>query len=187
MPTITVPPIPGHIRATPRAAFFAELFVIGLLTYLVHEAAHWLAGAAMGLPMAFHLNGVVLQAPATSTQKAIIDIAGPAVTVLQAFIAYRLLKRRDSLRAFGFVYMAGFMRIVAGFISFIYLNDEARFSRFLDLPAFVVPLLVGGILFALMVAASRHLRLGWKTQLVCYLAASMTLAIIVGGDMLMRQ
>ena len=186
MPTITARPAPAYCGVTPRAIFYLELFVIGLLTYLLHEAAHWIAGAAMGLPMAFHLNGVVLQAPATSGQKAIIDIAGPAVTVLQSLIAYRLVKRHDSIRAFGFVYMAGFMRIVAGFISFIYLNDEARFSRFLDLPTFAMPLLVGISLFALMVAASRHLRLGWKTQLGCYLAASITLAIIVGGDMLMR-
>lgn len=187
MPTVTATHASPSLRATPRATFYLELFVIGLLTYLIHEAAHCLAGTAMGLPMAFHLNGVVLKVPATPSQKAIIDIAGPAVTVLQSLIAYRLVISHDSLRAFGFVYMAGFMRIVAGFISFIYLNDEARFSRFPHLPAIVMPLLVGVFLFSLMVVGSRRLRLGWKTQLACYHSASVTLVIIVGGDMLLRR
>jgi hypothetical protein len=191
---LTAAPVPSALRSSPilarraiHPAFYAELVLIGLVTYLLHEGAHWLAGTAMGLPMVAHLNGVVLQVPASAGQHAIIDIAGPLVTIVQALFAYAMVKRSASLRAFGYLYMAGFMRIVAGFISFIYLNDEARFSRFLQLPAFVVPLVVGLFLFALIVLASRRLQLGWKTQVACYLVASLTLSLIVGGDMLMRR
>ena len=173
---------PDHIRAGVR--FYAELCLVGFITYIVHEAAHWLAGTLLGAQMQASLNGVRYLSPLSAGQRAFVDIAGPVVTVLQAALAYVVVKRSASLRAFGFLYMAAFMRVVAGLVSFKLLNDEARVSRFLHLPVWLLPVAVAGGMIALVALASRRLQLGWKTQLLCYLVASLTTCLIVGGDFL---
>jgi hypothetical protein len=183
-------PVAGSLdrpKAVAGLGFYAELVLIGLITYIIHECAHWLAGAAMGAEMKASLNGVRYLTALTPGQRAIADMSGPLATILQGICAYLLVRRTQSLRAFGCLYLAAFMRIVAGLISFTFLNDEARFSTYLDLPAWVVPVAVGGFLLAMLVAASRELRLGWKAQLGCYLVASVTVTLIVGVDMLAKR
>jgi len=180
--TVTPFQVPAHGRTGVR--FYAELCLIGFITYILHEAAHFLAGTLLGAQMQPSLNGVRYLTPLRAGQRAFVDIAGPMVTVLQAALAYVAVKHGGSLRAFGFLYMAAFMRAVAGLVSFKMLNDEARVSLFLHLPVWLLPVAVAGALMALVALASRRLRLGWKTQLLCYLVASVTTSLIVGSDFL---
>lgn len=176
--------VPTPARQSTRLHFYAELFVIGIVTYILHEGAHWLAGLMLGAQMQPSLNGVRYLSAPTPGQHAFVDIAGPVMTIVQAALAFVLVRRSGSLRAFGFLYMAAFMRAVAGLVSFKMLNDEARVSLFLHLPVWLLPVAVAGALIALAAIASRRLQLGWKVQLLCYLMASVTTSLIVGGDYL---
>ncbi len=184
MQPLTINTLIQPSRRAVAFQFYVEMFLIGVLTYVIHEAAHWFAGYLMGAEMKASLNGVRYLTARTPDQRAITDIAGPAVTIAQALIAYVVIKRQASMRAFAFLYMAAFMRIVAGLISLKFPNDEARVSVYLNLPAWVLPVAVAGGLFALVAMASRRLGLGWKTQALCYVVASVTTMVIVGGDML---
>jgi len=174
-----------------KKSFYARLFLAGFLTFILHEAAHWLVGAAFGFDMQPRLNAVRILSPTIGWQKALSDIAGPAVTALQAIIALCFIRRanwldnrsaRKSHTAFAFLYFAAFMRFVAAFLTPWNPNDEARVSVFLGLNMWVLPLLVGSALVVLAWIGSRRLKLTWKDQVLCYVVTSVTTALIVGID-----
>lgn len=165
-----------------KPAFFLTLVLVFFVTNLLHEGAHWLAGAAFGFDMQFGLNAVRYLSPAEPWQRMVADAAGPLFTIVQGIVAYALVRRSASTTAFAFLYTAAFSRLTAGLVSVLHPNDEARVSLFLGLGKWSLPVLVAGGLVALVVAASRRLGLGWKDQLACYLAASLAISAIVGMD-----
>jgi hypothetical protein len=169
-----------------KLSFFPLLVLVFFVTNLVHESFHWLMGAALGFDMRFGLNTVRYLSPTEPWQRALADAAGPFVTVLQAVIAYALLLRSAAPAAFAFLYAATFMRVVAGLVSFLLPNDEARVSLFLGMGKWTLPVLVAGALLILAVRGSKRLQLGWKDQLACYAVASLAIAAIVGLDRILR-
>jgi hypothetical protein len=167
--------------------FYVTLFFVGVITYLLHELGHWGVGKFFGFEMNFRLNGVSTLSPVVPLSRALFDFGGPAVTLVQGFIAYAIVKRSGSQLAFAFGYQAAFMRVVASLISLVYLNDEARLSLYFGLPAWTLPVAISAVLVALAWAASKRLGTTWKDQLGCYLAASVTAGAVVGLDMVMFQ
>jgi hypothetical protein len=168
------------------ASYFLLLVGIVLVTHLIHEGAHWLAGTALGHQMSFGLNGVSPSAPTTARDYLIYSAAGPIVTVIQGLVAFLMIQARSSLIAYGFLFYAALMRASAALISLFNPNDEARISLELGIGQWTLPILVSGLLIGLTVAASRHLRLGWKTNLLTYLVCTVALSAIVGLDMVMK-
>ena len=152
------------------------------VTNLIHESAHWLMGAALGFDMQFGLNGVRYLSPILPWQRALADAAGPIVTIVQGVIAYMLLARTAAPKAFAFLYAAAFMRLVAGLVSVMHPNDEARVSMFFGLGKWTLPVLVAAGLIWLAIRGSKRLELTWKDQLACYLVASLATSAIVGLD-----
>jgi len=171
---------------TLRASFFPWLILVFFITNLVHEGCHWLMGAALGFEMRFGLNTVSYLSPSEPWQRALADIAGPIVTIAQGVIAYIVVMRGASHKVFAFLYAAFFMRLVAGLVSFMHPNDEARVSMFLGIGKWTLPVLVAAGLLVLVVRASRRLKLNWKDQLACYAVASLTVSVIVGLDRVLR-
>lgn len=167
-------------------SFFPLLFLVFLITNLVHEGAHWLMGALLGFEMRFGLNAVAYLSPTLPWQRALADGAGPAVTIVQGLIAYTMVKRSASRTAFAFLYAAAFMRLVAGLVSVAHPNDEARLGMYLGIGMWTLPVLVAAGLIVLAVKGARRLGLGWKDQLACYVLASVAMSVIVGLDMVMR-
>lgn len=169
------------------AGFFVLLVVAGFATFIAHEAAHWLAGAALGHDMVMTLNGT---APRDGAMSAIdhlwVSAAGPAITIFQALVALALVRARDSLAAYAFLYFAAFMRFMATVISLLHPNDEARISSALGLGPWALPILVTVALAGLAWLGSRHLRLSWKTNLLAYLVCTVTVSAIIGLDLLMK-
>jgi hypothetical protein len=168
------------MKLTP--SFFPWLVVVFFITNLLHESAHWLMGTALGLDMQFGLNVVRYITPAEPWQRMLADVAGPVVTILQGLLAWVLVRRSASPTAFAFLYTAAFSRLVAGLVSFLHPNDEARVSLYFGLGKWTLPVLVAGGLIALVVAASKRLGLGWKDQVLCYVVASLAVSAIVGLD-----
>ena len=79
------------------------------------------------------------------------------------------------------------MRLVAFVMGISHPNDEAQTSLDLGLPVWVLPSVAGGILLAVTVAGSRALRVGWRTNALLYLAASVLATVIVFGDPLVGR
>lgn len=169
-----------------RLPFFAWLILVFFITNLVHESAHWLIGAALGFDMRFGLNAVSYLSPTQPWQRALADIAGPIITIAQAVVAYILVMRQASLNIYAFLYAAFFMRLVAGLVSVLHPNDEARVSMFLGLGKWTLPAMVAVGLLVLVLKASRRLQLKWKDQLASYAVASIAVSVIVGLDRILR-
>ena len=168
---------------TARLNFW--LFLAGFATFALHEAAHFAAGWALSYDMTARLNGVSSSTPALPIHKAIIDAAGPAVTVAQAVVAFILLRRFKLKVAFAFLYFAAFMRVLATGVSAFNLNDEARLSLYLGLGTWTLPVAVSIGLAWLAWRGSKALALTRKQHALCYITASITVALIVGLDRLL--
>jgi hypothetical protein len=165
-----------------KAPFYPWFIAAFLISYLIHEAAHWLMGATLGMDVQFRLNAVRYLSPTTPWQRALADAAGPLVTIAQALLAYFMVQRGASVRAFAFLYVAAFMRFAAGVVSIVYPNDEARLSLAAGLGKWTLPVVVAAGLVVLAYKGSRRLRLTWKDQVLCYLVASLAISAIVGLD-----
>ncbi len=165
------------------------LFLAGFATFMLHEAAHYFAGFVLGYDMTARLNGVSSLTPALAVHKAIIDAAGPLMTIAQAAVAFILLTRfklpNTFVPAFAFLYFAAFMRVLATGVSIFNLNDEARLSMYLNLGTWTLPIIVSMTLVLLTWRASRLLALNWKQHLACYLTASIAVSLVVGLDRLL--
>ena len=165
-----------------NARFYLWLVLAFLISNLIHEGGHWLMGAALGVEMEFGLNVVRYLSPTTDWQRALADASGPLVTIVQGIVAYVIVQRTGSLKAFAFLYVAAFMRLVAGLVSVMHPNDEARLSMYFGLGKWTLPVLVAAGLILLAVKGSKRLGLTWKDQALCYLVASLAVSAIVGLD-----
>ncbi len=168
------------------ASFYGVFALLGVASYVVHEAAHWLAGAAMGYQMTVGLNHVTPTTPMSVADHILMSAAGPAVTIFTALVAFVVVLRRQSLTAYAVLYFALFMRVVAAGVSVFNLNDEARISDLLGLGPWTLPAGVVVLLLVPTVIASRALKLSWKVNALAYVVSSIVAAAVVGLDMVMR-
>lgn len=169
-----------------RPSFYGVFALVAVATYLVHEAAHWLAGTALGYPVSYGINSVIPGAPMTVADHLIMSTAGPLVTVVIALIAFAVVMRRQSLTAYAVLYFALFMRLVAAGVSLFNPNDEARISETLGLGPWTLPAIVVVVLLIPTIIASRTLRLSWKVNGLAYVVSSVVAATVVYLDMVLR-
>ena len=166
------------------ARFYIALVIAAVITFAVHEAAHWAAGVALGHDMVISLNGVAggpgVELPVRDAF--IVTAAGPAVTVLQALVAFALIRSRGALLAYPFLFAAWFMRFAAAFVSVSHPNDEASMSLQLGWGQWLLPITTVLALLVLTWLGARRLRLGWTTNTTSYVLCSLLFAAIVFGD-----
>ena len=167
--------------------FYYKFFIIGVLTFFIHELFHWFAGTLLGYEMVMTPNRVYSTSPVGFIHKQIIAMSGPIITYVQAIVGYILIMKRKSLVGFAMLYMAFFMRFIAAIISLFNPNDEAHVSFDLGIGLWTLPIIVVTILFGLLYLSSRHLKLTFKDQFFCYLSASVVISFIVGLDYLMTD
>ncbi len=175
-------------RSKDYSLLAASFIPAAILTWGIHEGAHWLMGTALGYDMWITFNQVGLaQGSYTSTgHQILVSMAGPFVTWIQAVLALNYVRQSQQLWSYSFLYLTFWTRAVAMIISFLAnANDEARTSLLLDLPLWVVPLLSVAFVFALTFLGSRALKVGWKGNVVAYLAASLVTAAIVFSDQML--
>jgi hypothetical protein len=152
-----------------------------VLTFVLHEAAHWAMGVALGHDMVVGLNGAGTRATTgvSARDAFLISAAGPFVTIVQALVAFQLARSRASTPAYAVLFAACFMRFAAAVVSIAHPNDEARLSLALGWGMWTVPTLVVAGLLALTWSASRRLGIGWRTNALLYLTASVVVAALV--------
>lgn len=88
------------------ARFYGLFAITAVLSYLVHEAAHWVVGVSLGYPMSFGINSVIPGAAMTEADHLLMSAAGPAVTIALGLAAFILVMNQRSLTAYGVLYFA---------------------------------------------------------------------------------
>ena len=165
----------------------ASFIPAAILTWGIHEYAHWLMGRSLGYDMwiTFNQVGLVQGSYDSALHQGLVAMAGPFVTWLQAVAALFLIRQRRQLWSYSFLFLPFWMRTVAMIISFLSNpNDEARVSLLLNMPMWVVPAISVIFLFVLTYLGSRSLRAGWKSNGIGYIMASIVTAIVLYSDQL---
>lgn len=164
-----------------RAKYCGWLVGAGLASSLMHEAAHWLTGVALGHEMLFGLNVVRTVGAVPPRDAALISAAGPVFTFVQGIAAFAVFRRSGSVLAFSLLLWAAFMRLTAWGISWLSApNDEARVGIALGVGPWVLHALVSLPLVALAVFAIRWRRSDrWELALSYLVLSTVTTAIVV--------
>ena len=168
-------------------AIYALMFIpAALVTWLLHEFAHWQMGEALGYDMWMSLNGGGLAGESSydsALDRSLVDAAGPFLTYILAIIALVLIRRTHSLLLYPFLFLQFYMRATAMAISIVSQpNDEARISLELGLPLWLLPGVAVTLLLALTVIGSRTVGAGWTGNIIAYVMASLLSAAIVFLD-----
>lgn len=166
-----------RLRTGP--GFYGLLLLAGLMTFVLHEGAHWAAAEALGYDGYFSLNRAGARGAVTDRHRLLIAAAGPAATIVQGVLAWALVQARGSRIAWAFLFQAAFMRLMATVITFWNPNDEARVGAQLGLGTWTLPIVVTAGLFALLALGSRRLRLGPAALGLSWLIASAGVNAIV--------
>jgi len=168
----------------PSSLFWLLVPFAALVTWGLHELAHFFTGRALGYEMWLSLNqaGLVQGEYASDGHRMTVAMAGPLMTYAQAAVALVVIRTRRAGLAYPFLFLALFQRLAAFVVGLSNPNDEARTSLDLGLPVWALPSIAVGLLLAMTVAGSRTLRVGWRTNVLLYLAASALAAAIVFGD-----
>src|SRR5690606_23454840 len=142
--------------------------IVVIFTWTFHEFAHWLTSELLRYDTAMYLN-------ATSTlgdnkpndlHRVIISATGPAVTLLQGWIVFLLLKNKKWYK-YGYLllFTACYMRFLAGLMNGINPNDEGRISAYLGWGTFTLPIIVCVLLFLMVRRISKQYHLSCEFQL----------------------
>lgn len=174
----------GRERTAPATAGWRWSLLLAGVTlagFVLHEAAHWLAGSLLGYDMRMSLGRAWPAQGAFGSvgDETVVSAAGPTFTVVVAVVGTCIALVGKQVWAYTLVFSAVFMRAVAFGVSLFNPNDEARISVTLGWPWWVLPAFVVGLLLMLAVVDSRALRIGWKTHLVAYATGSVVIAAII--------
>jgi hypothetical protein len=153
-------------------------------TWVLHEFAHWLTGELLGNDMAMTLNGgyPVAGEHKEDWHKMPIDIAGPFITIIEALIVWLLIKKRNYILLFPFLATCFYMRLLAGGMNAINLNDEGRISNELGLGTYTIPVLVTTFLFILVYNVCRAKHLTSKLIAVTFLLIMIFSSVLILTD-----
>jgi len=160
------------------------VIIATLVTYILHEGAHWAVGEALGYDMWMKINSVGLARGEYSAvwHGQLVGAAGPLMTVMQGLVAFVLVRKQKTINAFVFLFTAFMMRFVAMLISLKNPNDEAGVSEWLGLGTWTLHIIVVALLLFLTLRGGKVLKLGWRSYGIAYVLVSITTAAIVLGE-----
>jgi hypothetical protein len=174
-------------RLTIRYIFTTLIAVV--FTWLLHEFTHWVTGEALGNDMsmtlnaAFPKNGVYTSA----NDETLTSIAGPLITLLQALVVYVLLKKKaSSYLWFPFLFTCFYMRLIAGFMNFIMLNDEGRVSQDIGIGTFTLSVIFSLILLYLVYDIVKKRHFSTKLVVATLLLVMLFSSILILGDQMIQ-
>ena len=156
-----------------------------LLTWILHELAHWTVGEYLGYKMVLTLNSVYPLSGQYSKDidYQIISAAGPIFTLCEAFLVFILMIRRTRILLYPFMFACFYMRLFAAVISFRHANDEARISTAIGIGKFTLPFIVTSVLFALIFKISNKYMFNIKFNLANLGLTILFSSIIILTDM----
>ncbi len=158
------------------------VFVVGVFSFLFHEAAHWLTGTMLGYDMVATPNRVWSKTATSVEHGILIVLAGPVFTLIQALAGFGLVTKSVSKLGFAMLYIAFFQRLLATAATLSKPNDESQVSLYLGIGKWTLPILVTMALWGLVSIAARKMRLGFRDLCFYFLTASLTVTIVIGVD-----
>jgi len=167
-----------------KFGYILVILITTILTWIFHEFAHWSTSELFGYKTIMQINGTSTlegEKP-TDLQSTIISISGPIITIFQAIIAFFLLKRNWNIFIYPTLFIAFYMRFLAGLMNFIMPNDEGRVSEYLGIGTFTLSIIVSVFLFFLTYKISKKYDLGWKFHLKTTLLVMLFTTIIILSD-----
>ncbi|WP_411894592.1 hypothetical protein [Winogradskyella sp. A2] len=157
-----------------------------IFTWIIHEFAHWMTSELFGYDTIMRLNGTspIDGEYPTKLHMAIISISAPIITVLQGLFVFIILKTRNwNKYLYPFLFTAFYMRLLAGLMNFINVNDEGRVSQYLGIGTFTLSIIVSGLLFYMVYRTSKKYALNSKFQLGTYLIIMIISSVLIIADM----
>ena len=141
--------------------------IAAIVTWILHEFAHWLAGTLLGYKMGMGLNQTFpYQVYDTDRDYQLISAAGPAFTLLQAVVIFIIMQRKKIISLYPFLFTCFYMRLLAAMISILNPNDEARISKEMGWGTYTLPVIVVAFLFFLVYKISGKYHLGGKFNMI---------------------
>lgn len=157
---------PALYKVTGKSVFVTGIAV--LLSWILHEFAHWTAGTLLGYEMGMSLNKTFSLSGGfkNNGDYQLISAAGPAFTILEAFVVYWLIRYRKLVVLYPFLLTCFYMRFFAAVISIRRPNDEAKISAYFSLGTFTLPIIVTAILLLLVYKTSRNNNLSLRFNML---------------------
>jgi len=114
--------------------------------------------------------------------KTLISSAGPIITIIQGIVIFLLLKKHWNKLLYPLLFVAFFMRFLAGAVSLNNPNDEARISMFFEMGLLTLPILVSAVLFYMLYVISKQYKLGWKFQTLTTIIIIVFISLLIFAD-----
>lgn len=119
----------------------------------------------------------------TAWHRISISTSGPIITILQGLLAFTILKIQTwNKYIYPLLFTAFYMRLLAGLMNYINLNDEGRIGAYLEIGTFILPLIVSGLLFLMVYRISKKFNLDWKFQFWTTLTVMIVSSILILSD-----
>ena len=154
------------------------------ITFFLHELSHWIAGELLGYKMTMTLNSVSLTEGKylKTWHETIVSAAGPVFTILQASTFYIIMRQNKDFLLYPFLFAPLYMRVLAGVMNFINLNDEGRISNTLGIGTFTLSILVCMLLLFFVFKISKKYNYTLKFQVTNLLLTMLFSSILILGD-----
>lgn len=176
-----------HTAALPSQALRIQYILISgiavLLTFVLHEFAHWLMGEFLRNEMTMTLNSSFpsigrYHYPPDAT---LVEAAGPVATLLQATLFFALLYRVNNVFFYPFLLTPLYMRLLAGVMNIVNLNDEGKVSADLRIGTFTLSLLVCLLLYGMVhiITKKNHYGTGFTVVNVVLVLVFSSILILV--------
>jgi len=168
--------------------YIGVVFVTVVFSWVIHEFFHWLTNKVLGYEVTMTMNTVYLL-EGSYTQKwhrVLVSASGPIITIVQAIIVFFYLKKRWKKFLYPLLFVPFYMRFLAGIVSYLNPNDEARISYDLGIGTYTLPLIVSGFLFYLLYIISKQYKLTWKFQLTTTVLVMFFSSVLIMVDQLMK-
>ena len=156
-----------------------------MVTWMVHELAHWTVSEWLGYKTILTLNSAYLQAGIYDEvwHLMLVSAAGPAVTLIQAAMVFGHLVYRGWVKFFyPFLFVPFYMRMLAGLMNFFNLNDEGRISSYWNMGTFTLPIIVFGCLLLMVWYIAKKYKPGWKLQILTLLTVVVVSSLLILAD-----
>lgn len=159
-----------------------------LLSWILHEFAHWTMGEYLGYTMgmtlnsSYPVNGSFLK----DSHYQMVSAAGPVFTLLEAILMYVLMVQRTRLLLYPFLFTCFYMRFFAMLISFRKPNDEARISIAMGFGKFTLPLIMATVLFLIIYKVNKKYSFDKKFNFANLGLVILFSSVIILADMYLK-
>lgn len=151
--------------------YIAYSLIAVVLTFLIHEFAHWTMGELLGYEMIMTLNKAypVNLSYSEDWHYTLISAVGPLTTLLQAFVVYIIIRRTSRSYIYPLLFSCFYVELLSGIMNFRNANDLGRISRTFNLGFFTIPLFFIAIHFLMVYTTSIREKYTTKFNLVTLL------------------